>query len=69
MDATILRRLYSGIGLRDVAVLQLMEVLGSLMDAGYNLAEALGEAGKGMVTGQFDKACAIFKTRFVAAKS
>ncbi len=32
--------------LRDIAVLQLMEVLGSLMDAGYNLAEALGEAGQ-----------------------
>jgi type IV pilus assembly protein PilC len=32
--------------LRDIAVLQLMEVLGSLMDAGYNLAEALGEAAQ-----------------------
>ena len=29
-----------------LAVLQLMEVLGSLMEAGYNLAEALGEAGQ-----------------------
>ena len=32
--------------LRDIAVLQLMEVLGSLMEAGYTLAEALGEAGQ-----------------------
>jgi type IV pilus assembly protein PilC len=48
MDATILAAPVFGHWLRDVAVLQLMEVLGSLMDAGYNLAEALGEAGQGI---------------------
>jgi type II secretory pathway component PulF len=46
MDAAILRAPVIGHWLRDVAVLQLMEVLGSLMEAGYNLAEALGEAGQ-----------------------
>jgi type IV pilus assembly protein PilC len=46
MDAAILNAPVIGHWLRDVAVLQLMEVLGSLMDAGYNLAEALGEAGQ-----------------------
>jgi type II secretory pathway component PulF len=46
MDAGILRMPVIGHWLRDVAVLQLMEVLGSLMEAGYNLAEALGEAGQ-----------------------
>jgi len=48
MDAAILNAPVFGHWLRDVAVLQLMEVLGSLMDAGYNLAEALGEAGQGV---------------------
>jgi type IV pilus assembly protein PilC len=46
MDASILRTPVFGHWLRDIAVLQLMEVLGSLMEAGYNLAEALGEAGQ-----------------------
>jgi type IV pilus assembly protein PilC len=46
MDAAILRTPIFGNWLRDIAVLQLMEVLGSLMEAGYNLAEALGEAGQ-----------------------
>lgn len=46
MDAAILNAPIFGHWLRDVAVLQLMEVLGSLMEAGYNLAEALGEAGQ-----------------------
>jgi type II secretory pathway component PulF len=46
MDATILRVPVFGNWLRDMAVLQLMEVLGSLMEAGFNLAEALGEAGQ-----------------------
>jgi type IV pilus assembly protein PilC len=46
MDAAILRTPVIGNWLRDIAVLQLMEVLGSLMEAGYNLAEALGEAGQ-----------------------
>jgi len=46
IDAQLLQAPVIGNWLRDVAVLQLMEVLGSLMDAGYNLAEALGEAGQ-----------------------
>ena len=46
MDAAILRAPVFGNWLRDIAVLQLMEVLGSLMESGYNLAEALGEAGQ-----------------------
>jgi type IV pilus assembly protein PilC len=46
MDAKLLEMPIFGNWLRDIAVLQLMEVLGSLMDAGYNLAEALGEAGQ-----------------------
>lgn len=46
MDASIIKAPIIGPWLRDMAVLQLMEVLGSLMDAGYNLAEALGEAGQ-----------------------
>ena len=46
MDAKILQMPVFGNWLRDIAVLQLMEVLGSLMDAGYNLAEALGEAAQ-----------------------
>ncbi len=46
IDAAILRAPVLGHWLRDIAVLQLMEVLGSLLEAGYNLAEALGEAGK-----------------------
>lgn len=46
MDAAILKTPIVGHWLRDMAVLQLMEVLGSLMEAGYNLAEALGEAGQ-----------------------
>jgi type IV pilus assembly protein PilC len=46
MDAAVLNAPIIGNWLRDVAVLQLMEVLGSLMEAGYNLAEALGEAGQ-----------------------
>jgi type II secretory pathway component PulF len=46
MDAALLKAPVFGNWLRDMAVLQLMEVLGSLMEAGYNLAEALGEAGQ-----------------------
>jgi type IV pilus assembly protein PilC len=46
MDAAILRMPVIGNWLRDVSVLQLMEVLGSLMDAGHTLAEALGEAAQ-----------------------
>jgi type IV pilus assembly protein PilC len=46
MDLKILRTPMLGNWLRDIAVLQLMEVLGSLLDAGYTLAEALGEAAQ-----------------------
>jgi type IV pilus assembly protein PilC len=46
MDARILELPVFGHWLRDIAVLQLMEVLGSLMEAGYTLAEALGEAAQ-----------------------
>jgi type II secretory pathway component PulF len=46
MDLNILRMPVLGNWLRDIAVLQLMEVLGSLLDAGYTLAEALGEAAQ-----------------------
>jgi type IV pilus assembly protein PilC len=46
MDARILQMPVFGNWLRDIAVLQLMEVLGSLMEAGYTLAEALGEAAQ-----------------------
>jgi type II secretory pathway component PulF len=46
MDNAVLRWPVLGSWLRDIAVLQLMEVLGSLMAAGYTLAEALGESGE-----------------------
>jgi type II secretory pathway component PulF len=46
MDSALLRAPVIGNWLRDIAVLQLMEILGSLMEAGYNLSEALGEAGQ-----------------------
>jgi type IV pilus assembly protein PilC len=46
MDAAILHWPVFGHWLRDIAVLNLMEVLGSLMDAGYTLAEALGESAQ-----------------------
>jgi type II secretory pathway component PulF len=46
MDAAILKAPVLGQWLRDVAVLQLMEVLGGLMEAGYTLAEALGESSQ-----------------------
>ena len=46
MDGAILRLPVLGNWLRDVAVMQLMEVLGSLMEAGYTLAEALGESAQ-----------------------
>ncbi|MCI0492516.1 MAG: type II secretion system F family protein [Planctomycetes bacterium] len=46
MDAAILRWPVIGHWLRDIAVLQFMEVLGNLMDAGYTLAEALGESAQ-----------------------
>jgi type IV pilus assembly protein PilC len=43
MDRTLLRWPVVGPWLRDIAVLQVMEVLGNLMDAGFTLADALGE--------------------------
>lgn len=44
MDRAFLRLPLFGNWLRDIAVLQLMEVLGNLMEAGFTLAEALGES-------------------------
>lgn len=44
MDEAILRVPIVGPWLRDVALLQMMEVLGELLNAGFTLAEALGEA-------------------------
>ena len=46
MDKSVLQWPVVGGWLRDIAVLQLMEVLGSLMAAGYTLAEALGESAQ-----------------------
>src|SRR5260221_8705010 len=43
MDRALLRGSVIGKWLRDVAVLQVMEVLGSLMEAGFTLADALAE--------------------------
>jgi type IV pilus assembly protein PilC len=45
IDTFLLRMPLIGPMLRDMALLQLMEVLGSLMEAGFTLAEALEEAG------------------------
>ncbi|MEM9187401.1 MAG: type II secretion system F family protein [Planctomycetota bacterium] len=45
MDARLLQLPLLGEWLRDIAVLELMEVLGNLMEAGFTLAEALKEAG------------------------
>lgn len=44
MDAWLLKAPLIGPWLRDMALLQLMEVLGSLMEAGFTLAESLEEA-------------------------
>lgn len=44
MDARLLKVPLLGPWLRDMALLQLMEVLGSLMEAGFTLAESLDEA-------------------------
>lgn len=44
MDSRLLKLPVVGPMLRDMALLQLMEVLGSLMEAGFTLAEALEEA-------------------------
>jgi len=46
MDEAMLNLPIFGPWLRDIAVLQLMEVLGNLMEAGFNLAEALGESAQ-----------------------
>jgi len=44
MDEAVLNLPVIGNWLRDVALLQMMEVLGDLLQAGFTLAEALGEA-------------------------
>ncbi|TWT48875.1 type II secretion system F family protein [Botrimarina hoheduenensis] len=44
LDRKILQTPLLGPWLRDIALLQLMEVIGSLMEAGFTLAEALQEA-------------------------
>ncbi|MEM8864806.1 MAG: type II secretion system F family protein [Planctomycetota bacterium] len=44
MDARLLKLPLVGEWLRDIAVLELIEVLGNLMEAGFTLAEALTEA-------------------------
>jgi type II secretory pathway component PulF len=46
MDRSMLKLPLFGNWLRDIAVLQLMEVLHNLMEAGYTLAEALLETGE-----------------------
>ncbi|CAK9037527.1 Type IV pilus assembly protein PilC [Durusdinium trenchii] len=46
MDEAILNLPGVGPWLRDVALLQMMEVLGELLNAGFTLAEALGEAAE-----------------------
>ena len=46
MDRSMLRMPLFGNWLRDIAVLQLMDVLHNLMAAGYTLAEALRETGE-----------------------
>ncbi|WP_197526448.1 type II secretion system F family protein [Botrimarina colliarenosi] len=45
IDAALLKAPIVGPMLRDIALLQLMEVLGCLMEAGFTLAESLEEAG------------------------
>lgn len=44
IDSRVLKVPLVGAWLRDIALLQLMEVLGTLMEAGFTLAEALQEA-------------------------
>lgn len=46
MDQSLLSWPVVGHWLRDIAVLQVMEVLGNLMDAGFTLADALGETAQ-----------------------
>lgn len=46
MDRSLLAWPVVGHWLRDIAVLQVMEVLGNLMDAGFTLADALGETAQ-----------------------
>ncbi|MEN1680109.1 MAG: type II secretion system F family protein [Planctomycetota bacterium] len=45
IDGQLLKLPLIGDWLRDIAVLEFMEVLGNLMEAGFTLAEALAEAG------------------------
>lgn len=44
MDTQLLKLPMIGYWLRDIAILELMDVLGNLMEAGFTLAEALAEA-------------------------
>ena len=44
MDANLLKMPIIGNWLRSIAILEMMEVMGDLMEAGFTLAEALGEA-------------------------
>jgi type IV pilus assembly protein PilC len=46
MDRALLHWPVVGHWLRDIAVLQVMEVLGNLMEAGFTLADALGETSQ-----------------------
>ena len=46
MDQGLLQLPLFGNWLRDISVLQLMDVLGNLMEAGFTLAEALGESAE-----------------------
>lgn len=46
IDKNLLRLPLFGNWLRDISVLQLMDVLGALMEAGFTLAEALGESAE-----------------------
>jgi len=55
MDAPFLRRLYSGIGCAMWPVLQLMEVLGSLMDADTTWRKRSAKQGRALVTGNSTK--------------
>ncbi|MEM1304037.1 MAG: type II secretion system F family protein [Planctomycetota bacterium] len=56
MDAQLLRLPLVGQWMRDIAVLELMEVLGDLMEAGFTLSDALAEAS-GSVSNQEVRSC------------
>lgn len=56
MDSKLLRIPLLGPWLRDIALLQLMEVIGCLMEAGFNLADALDEAADSVANRQMKQA-------------